>query len=57
MITTTRIILTGALLAVVWHHAHWSVSLSLTLSALSSEMLALMPKKLLLRHETTTPEA
>jgi hypothetical protein len=36
----TRQLLTGALLVTVWHHAHWSVALSLTLLALAHEATA-----------------
>ena len=31
--------LTLALLYVVWHHAHWSVALTLTLTAVNAEIM------------------
>lgn len=36
--TTLRLLLTAALLAVVWRHSHWSVALTLTLLTIVSEM-------------------
>ena len=34
-----RYALTVALLGVVWHHAHWSVAIALTLCAVGFELL------------------
>ena len=37
MSVAIRIILTGALLFVVWRNSHWSVALTLTMLALANE--------------------
>jgi hypothetical protein len=41
MINLVRWILIGTLLWVVWHHAHWSVALTLTGLAISNEFTAM----------------
>ncbi len=38
IVTGVRYLLTGFLLVVVWHHAHWSVALCLGLCSLSIEV-------------------
>jgi hypothetical protein len=45
--TAFRWALSTALLVVVWHHAHWSVSLMLTLLAVSDEIAAFVALKLI----------
>lgn len=37
-VTPIRLILTVALMVVVWFHAHWSVALSLTLMSIAIEI-------------------
>ena len=38
LVVIIRLLLTGWLLFVVWHHAHWSVALVLTLLAIAEEV-------------------
>lgn len=42
MIVAIRRVLSLVLLWVVWHHAHWSVALSITLINVSNELLAFL---------------
>lgn len=38
-VTVIRVLLTIALLVVVWFHTHWSIALCLTLGALAIELI------------------
>lgn len=42
-----RIVFTIVLLVYVWNNSHWSVGLSLTLIAVSVEVISLIVKKLI----------